>query len=895
VPAFLRRIHELLSRRRVAGDQDDEFGFHLEMETQKNMRAGMPPDEARRAAVLAFGSRERFRNETHDARGFITLENFVRDARHAARRIRRSPGFSLGAIVTLGVGLGISAGIGAIVHGVLVRDLPYSNPRDLVRVSLHTPGMAGASSLHNPATYAHLTAEPRMLSGLSASWTDDQVSITLTDVSERIVAGFVTPGTFDLLGVRPLLGRGFAPGDTAWAGPIGVLISEELWERRLGRDPDIVGKTLALNLGEREIIGVLPRAFDFPHPDVQVWYPTRITFERPTLTERHLNVIARLQAGATVADAQLALSAALSGLSARFPTITPDEIQRAQPTIAVESLKAATIAPIRAQILLLGGMVLVVLVVATCNVLNLFLLRAERVSKEVAIAVSLGATRLAMSQRFGVEGMLLGLVSTVIALPLAFLALSTRLGFSVRDIPRLHELSFGWETLAGIVFSAIVIGAGIGLLAWARTGSFSREQLVRAATRSTASRSWRRTQQTLVATQVAMALALVITAGLLGRSFWNLRTAELGFIPEGRTTFELSLPYGPGTRSTYPEMAAFHARVIDALGAIPGVTGAGAVTRVPLASVGGPGLTYKLQAVGEPGAVAIAASGAMATAGYFQVLGIPMIRGRTFQAGDMRGFPGIVVSEALAQRLFNSREAVGRFVSRTDDRGRTLTFQVIGVAGDVPRERIEDGADLIAYFPLLRDGDGLPPDSLPIPTRPRSLQYVVRSAVPLSAQAIQQVVHTVDAGIPALGVKSVTSLVDAATARVRLTLVLLGASGSAALLLGIVGVYSVAAYAAAQREREFGVRLALGAAPQNVGRLVLRESAWIAASGISAGVAIAWAAGRLLTALLYRVSPGSALEFVAGVVVIGTVTILATIVPARRAARTDPAVVLRGE
>jgi predicted permease len=892
--AFLRRIREQLTRSRVADEQDEEFRFHLQMEAEKNIRLGMPPDEARRAAALAFGSKERFRAETRDSRGFILFDNLSRDTRHAARRLRRSPGFSLGAIITLGVGLGVSAGIGAIVHGVLFRDLPYRDPEDLVRVSLHTPGIPGATALYDAATYAHLTAGSP-LAGLSASRIDDQVSVTLSDISERIVAGFVTPGTFDLLGVQPLLGRGFLPGDTAWNGSIGVLISEELWERRLSRDPEIIGKMLPVSLGEREILGILPRTFDFPHPDVQVWFPTRITFERPSLNNRNLNVIARLAPGTTIAGAQLALNTLLPGLSARFPQITPDDIQRTQATITVESLKTATVAPVRPQLLLLAGMVLVVLSVATCNVVNLFLLRAERASKEVAIAVSLGATRLAMAQRFGVEGMLLGLASTLIALPLAFLTLASKLGFSVRDIPRLHELQFGWETVAVIVLLAMIIGTGIGLAAWTRSGRYSREELVRAAARSTSSRSWRRTQQSLVATQVAMALALVITAGLLGRSFWNLRTAKLGFAPQGLTTFDVSLPYGPGTRRTYADMAPFHSRVVDALGAQAGVAGAAVVTRVPLAAVGGPGFTYKLQPAGEPGAVAFPASGAIATAGYFDVAGIPMLRGRTFAAGDMRGLPGIVLSETLAQRLFKSGDALGRFVSQTDDRGRTLTFHVIGIAGDVPRERIEDGADPLAYFPLLRDGDGLPPDSLPIPIGARKVQYVVRSAIPLPAQTIQRAVHTVDAGIPAIGVRSASDLVDAATARVRLTLLLLGASGAAALLLGIVGVYSVASYAAAQREREFGVRLALGAAPQGLARLVLREGTVVAAFGIAAGLVIALAAGRLLTALLYRVSPASVTEFVAGVAVITIVMVLATLFPARRASRTDPAVVLRGE
>jgi predicted permease len=447
---------------------------------------------------------------------------------------------------------------------------------------------------------------------------------------------------------------------------------------------------------------------------------------------------------------------------------------------------------------------------------------------------------------------------------------------------------------AMIAAAAVIVGVGVGLAALVRTGDLSGEQLVRVAARATSSHGWRRAQRALVATQVAMALALVITAGLLGRSFWNLRNAELGFTPRGLTAFEVALPFG-GRYRNFADMVAFHTRVLDALRAQPGVTGAGAVSRVPLSAVGGPALRYKLQAIDLPGAVTVFERASIATSEYFDVMGIPITRGRSFASGDMRGSPGIVLSEALALQLFKSTDVVGRGVQYMNDRGRKLLFQVIGVAGDVPNARIEDGSNPVVYFPQLRDGDGLPPDSLPIPVGAREVQYVVRSAIPPSAETIRRLVHAADASVPAIGIRSVTSLVDAATARVRLTLLLLGMSGAAALLLGIVGVYSVASYAAAQREREFGVRLALGAAPQGVARLVLREGAVIAAFGIAAGLVIAWAGGRLLTALLYRVSPASVAEFTGGVAVIAVVMVLATLVPARRASRTDPAVVLRGE
>lgn len=892
--AFLRRARELFTRSRVASDQDDEFRFHLEMETERNQRLGMTPDEARRAAALAFGARERFRDETLDARGFVGIENLVRDARHAVRRLRRSPTFTIGVVVTLGIGLGASAGIGGIVHAVLLRDLPYANPDALVRVALNTPGLSGIRDLHTDATYVHLAAASRSFEGFAAYYTNDAITLTEGETAERVNAAMVTPGAFALLGVRPVVGQVFAPGDTAWVGSSPVLISEELWDRRFGRDADIIGRSIQLNLGERDVIGVLPRSFDFPNPDIEVWYPARVVVNRPSIADPWFTVIARLRPGVSLDAAELELNTVLQTLPARYPAITMDSLQRAAATVSVQSMKSAVIEPVRQQLLLLTAMVLVVLVIAACNVINLFLLRAERAAKEIAIASSLGATRGAIARRFAVEGIVLGFGSLVIALPVAGLVMVTRLGFNPGQIPRLHEVTFGGGIVVATVVAALVIGAAVGLTTLSRAGgAVTLDHLARGTTRTTASPTWRRTQRALVATQVAMAVALVVSAGLLGRSFWNLKNEELGFEPEGATTFEVALPFRAYLR--YGAAAAFHARATDALRAVPGVTGAAVVMQLPLASSGSPEFLLRFEALERPGLV-VQTQGSMATSDYFSVMGIPVRHGRSFVSGDLRGIPGVVLSEGVARALFGDDEAVGRRIRRLDAPGnRATTFQVVGVAGKVPGARIEDGPAPLVYFPLLRDADGLPNDSLAVPYIPRNVQYVVRSTLPLSAQTIQALLSRIDARVPAIGIQQVSSLVEAATARASLLLLLLGVSGAAAIVLGVVGVYSVASYAAAQREREFGVRLALGAAPGGVARLVLREGALMSALGIGSGLVLAWVSARFLSALLYQVSPANVGVFVSGAVVIVGVMLAATWVPARRAARTDPAVVLRGE
>src|SRR5688572_3139709 len=362
-------MREMVSRSRIASEQDDEFRFHLEMETERNLRRGMSPDEARRAAVLAFGSRERFRDETHDARGFVGFENLIREIRHAVRRLTRAPTFTLGAIITLGIGLGASAGIGGIVYAVLLKDLPYENSDALVRVALNTPGLPRTTDLHTDATYVHLAAgASRSFEGFAAFYTNNSVTLTEGEEAERVNAAMVSPGVFALLGARPVVGKVFAPGDTAWVGSSPIMISEELWDRRFGRDPNIIGRSIQLNLGEREVIGVLPRSFDFPSPEIQVWYPARIVPSRPSLNDAYFHVIAQLKPGVTLTAANSELNTVLASLPSRYPAITPEAMRQAAASVSVRSMKAAVIALVRGQLLLVSAMVLVVLVVAACNV-----------------------------------------------------------------------------------------------------------------------------------------------------------------------------------------------------------------------------------------------------------------------------------------------------------------------------------------------------------------------------------------------------------------------------------------------------------------------------------------------------------------------------------------------
>src|SRR6185503_1983390 len=390
---------------------------------------------------------------------------------------------------------------------------------------------------------------------------------------------------------------------------------------------------------------------------------------------------------------------------------------------------------------------------------------------------------------------------------------------------------------------ATLIGGIVGFTAMTRAGFAGLVDRLRAS-RSTSSRAWRRAQSGLVTFQVAIALVLLVAAALLGRSFWNLRNAKIGFKPEHAMTFQVSLPWDGYT--SYGADAAFHAKVLDRLSALPGVTSVGVALRLPLASHGAPLLESQLRPSDDVARSPVAASGNMASAEYFHTMGIPLLAGRSFRSGDLRGAPAVVLSARVAMSLFGTTDVVGRRITRTRENEPPSIFTIVGVVGDVHWERIEDGYVPTVYFPLLRDGDGLPPDNHAVPFRPQDVQYAIHGTRLPSASGLQEMLKQLDRRVPASRVSSLGALVDDATARVRLTMLLIAFAGAAALLLGVIGVYSVVSYAASGRVREFGIRLALGAAPSRVAGLVLNDGVKLVAIGTCIGVVVALGTTRFL-------------------------------------------------
>jgi putative ABC transport system permease protein len=887
------RTGELLRRRRIERELDEELQFHLDCEIAQRVAHGASPEDARREALLAFGGVQRFREETRDARGFAELDTVARDVRFAIRRLARAPAFTLGTIATLGIGLGVAAAIGALVYGVMLRPLPYVDSSRLVRVSLFTPGLGIPATDHSEGTFTFLAERARSYSALGAYNENSAVSLTDGDVPERVVAARLTPSVLDILGVTPVVGRLLTDDDAAQGFTSPVMISFDLWQRRYGSNPSIAGQYIELNRVKRLVTGVLPRGFAFPSPETAIYYPDRVDASSATLKYRNKIVIGRLANGASVEQAQREVDALLPRLGERFPEVAGEVLQRARISGRVETMREATIAPVRSELRLLAALVVVVLLIVLANVTTLALLRAERVHAEVSVMRALGASRGAVRQRFVAETLLLALAGAALAAPIASFAIGTRLGVTGAQIPRLYELTVTPALFIVIAVTAILIGVMLGAVMSARAVR-SVSASLRADTRATPSRGWRRAQQSLVAVQIALAMALLLNAGLFTASVLRLRRVDLGFVATNGAQFALQIPFRG--YETYQRTAAFDLSVIDALRRTPGVTDAAAAMELP-STPQLLDLRPTLQTTRADGRVTDAVVRLnVVSPEFFRVMGIPLRAGRAFQPGDLVSpSPGVVLSAALVRDLFGEENPIGRTVRFAT--GRYPAYRVVGVSGDVFGERVTDGALRSVYYPLLND---LPPTSTEtedrIPVMPGGMRFVVRSALPLETlvPAFRAAVRSVDPRVPIWDVRTLESVVAATTARLRLSMLLLGAAAFATLCLGAIGIYSVVAYTMAGRAPELAVRLALGASPRSVSRLVYRESAWMAGAGVATGVLLALAGARIVRGLLYEVSPTDLSLFAGSIALVGIVTAVAIFSPARRAASIDPAAVLRG-
>lgn len=896
---LVSRTRELLSSKRVANELDEEFQFHLDQEIAHNIKSGLSEHDARRAAMNAFGGVQRYRQETREARGFVSLDALLRDIRLSARRLRTAPTYTIGVITTLALGLGIAAGIGALVYGVMLRPLPYENPDQLIRISIYTPGLGISTTENSAGTFVYFAERAKSFSLLGTTMENEGVAITDGDVPERVTAAMVSPSIFTILDTKPAAGRMLRDDDTRAGFDSPIMISYDLWQRRFGGDANIAGKQVELNRNRRTIIGVLPAGFGYPSREAAIYYADKVEATRADLPNRYLTVIGRLAPNVSIEQAQAELNVLVSRIGERYAELTPAVVRTAGFAARVQTVRDAIVEPVRPELTLLGIMVGALLLIACANVATLSLLRAQRLRAEIAITRALGASEGSIVRRFVVEGVLVSLIGCVIAVPIAMIAIGSRFGLQNFKIPRLYEVAITPSIVITLLAISVVIGAILGFISAARAGGLAIggvSQSLRVDPRTARSRGWRRAQEGLVSVQISLALALLLAAGLMGSSLVKLRAVNIGFESANASRFIVHLPFQP--YPTFQKTAAFDVSLMNTLRAVPGVTAVAAAMQFPSTEQ----MLYarlRLETTSASGqTIQALATANVVTADYFKVMGTRVVAGREFERGDLNtATPAVVLGKSLARELFGADNPLGKELRLTSSR-KYPHYRVVGISEDVYGDRLTDGPLHVLYFPLLGE---LPAASTEteqrIPFMPGGMNYVVRSTRPLSelAPEFRRAVSSLDPRVPVWGVRTLDSIVADSTSRTRLTMLLLGLAALATLLLGAIGLYSVIAYAVAGRAREFAVRLAIGATPGAITSLVLREGFRVAAIGIAGGIVLALASTTVLRDLLYQISATEPMMYAAAAVVVLTCTVAAAYSPARRAGNTSPARVLQGE
>ena len=806
------------------------------------------------------------------------MELFLRDLRLAVRSLRRAPGFTATAILTLALGIGANTAVFGLAFGLLLRPMPFPHAERLVQVWQTEPDNPKRPVA--PANFLDWRRDSRSFDGLAA-FTLRRRNL-LGEPPEQVEVASVSAAFLSVLGMVPARGRDFGKEDRPEA-----ILTHALWQRAYGGNPDVVGRTLHLDESGYEIVGVLPAGPAFPAdallftrapreiPEVGVPIEVDVTQLRDA---RYLGVLGRLRAEASLDGARAEMAAIARRLEQQFPE------ENAQNGASVVSLRDSLVGGTHLTLSLLAGAVVLVLAIAVVNVAGLLLVRSLRRDREIAIRTALGAGRGRLSAQLLAEGLVLGtlgaLGGTLLASwggPLFRAALPGDLPAfteSRLDLPVL-AFSLGISLLTAIVFSLVpVVHTGLDPGSALHGG--------RGATRGP---NRHHLHGVLVATEVGLAVVLVTGAGLLLKGLWRLEMAATGVESASVVTMRASLP----AARTLPESRrkAFFDAVVESVAALPGVEAAGAVQTLPFA---GRGISAGLRVDGRSFATAdvVDTCWRAVTPGYFTALGVPVLRGRGFDGRDGSGAPPVALINArLAQRLWPDTDPVGQRIGTGMDGEDDDYATVVGVVGDAPQEGIADGVRPEMYRPLAQPSR-FAAESMSIAIRVRG------DAAPVLA-SLRDAVRAVNPQAPVTEVKRLEELRRATTARQRGAGAALGVFGLLALLLAAVGLYGMLAFVVGERSREFGVRLALGARPADVVHQVLLRAVALVGAGLAAGLAVALGFGRVLAGLLHGVTPGDAPTLAAVVVVLGLTALLASYLPARRASRVDPALALRHE
>ena len=807
------------------------------------------------------------------------------------RRLLGNRGFAAVSVATLAVGIGANLAIFTVVNAVLLRPLPVPDSNRLVMLQHVAPGLSQLPSLPmSDALYFLYQDESRTLDGV-AMYEDGLVSFTGPDNPARVPSARVTASFFDVVRTPPLLGRTFDPADEGTDAPPEIVLTHGLWQSRFGGAQDIVGRVVEIDGDSTEIIGVMPAGFTFPDPDTQLWQPIRPDREQAQLGNFSARGLGRIGDGQTLEQVQ----AELAGMATNLVDLFPD--QGAAPVLAnsdftpnIKLAREEIVGDTQATLWILMGAVGFLLLIACANVANLFLVRAEARHRELAIRIALGESRAHVVGATLAESLALALVGGLAAVPLAFAATRLLVRFGPQELPRLNEISPDVNVLVFGLALSLVAGLLFGVLPALKAGLIpASASLNEGARGASATRERHFARRALVVAQIALALALLVGSGLAARSFQRLAAVDPGFDPTGVLSLRLALP--ERRYASDESRLQFHRQLLERLAALPGAETAAAVSHLPLGgSLNGSGHSIEGQTL-ERGDVPPVFMMKNVSAGYFDAMGVTLLEGREFERLDAdRGASVVVVSEGLARAPWPGESALGKGLRPNAPPGEGEEwFRVVGVVEDVQQQSLHDPPPEIAYYPL-----AIPTGVGDIDVR-LGMSFVVRSDGTELAGAARAAVRGLDPSLPISDVDTMETLMTRARAQRAFVMVLLLIASGFAVLLGAVGLYGVISYVVAQRRREIAIRMAVGAQIADIRRLVLTEAGWMALAGTALGLGAAAILTRRLQSLLFETSPLDPGVFAAVSALLAGICLIASWLPARRAARVEPVSALRAE
>jgi predicted permease len=897
------RLWGTLHLGRRDSDLEEELRLHLELAAQDARRRGVE-DDAMRAARIKVGGDVQAMDLLRSQRGLPWLEDLVRDVRHGLRMLRRAPVFASVAILTLALGIGANTAIFSIVNGVLLRPLAYPRPAQLMYLTTQFPSLGLPAFPASVAEYLEFQQFNRSFADVGA-FRIGEANLMAGDRALRIRSAIVDAHLLNTLGVHPAQGRLFTSDETGLVNPPPLaLISYELWQSAFGERP-IIGRSVDVEGRRLQIVGVMARGADLMDNHPEIWLPLGFTgSERRERNNHNLCLIGRLKEGVTVASAQIELNTLIETWAARAG-ITPGIDHAGHVFLPLAKGRDGhnlQMTPLADQILgrvgrsiwVLQAAVGLVLLIACANVVNLLLARAETRHREFAVLTALGASRGRLLRKAMTESVILSTAGGALGVLLARAGLEALVHAYPASLPRISEVAVDLRVMLVSLAVAIVCGLLFGLAPMMRTRSDATAETLKSGSRGSAGTTRHHVRRALVMAESALAVIVAVGAGLLLRTVHNLTAVDAGFDRSRLVTFSITLP--PASSELLGRVRAYQ-RLLDQLRDVPGIGIATALTDLPLES---PLASYQTEITNNT-----ATSGPLTPAinyyqrvmsGYFEAMGIPILQGRGFQSTDAvsQGMVA-VVNETLANTYWKGRNPIGQRLRPFSADNGSPWFTVIGVAKDVKQSGVDRPAGTEVYLLVDQLATDSPTTWVAIP--PPTMHVVVRTTLPPATlvPVIARVVRNVDPSVPVARLREMDQVFAESIQRPRLLALLLAAFSALALLLAAVGTYGVLAYIVAERRREIGIRMALGAGRSRVLRDVVREGLQLTAVGVVAGTGSACLLNRLITSLLFGVGPTDAATFATAIPAIALVAVVACSLPAWRASRLDPNVVLRSE